>query len=453
MFTRDNSIIVFDLDDTLVVTNAKIVVKDQLTGEVFDLTPQEFNHYHQQPHHDVHYGQFNDPNILRAGRLVDWVLNILKTAYDSGTAIGIITARDNKDLVRSFLLENGIDIHPNLIYAINDPRETFTGGIAERKKQAFKRLINKGFINFTFYDDDRKNLDLAKSLESEFNITMKTRKIGRTQVPKLNIKRIAIFSGKFRPPHKGHYEAIKKMAEENDEVRVFVSKLTTNTKRPEDSMPGITSQGIIDVLNYYFEDFDNVHFELAQVSPVRSGYEFLEELGKRKEAPNTIVNMYGTEEDLARWKDSEKWRGSVSKINKVATARPEFGGNSGDSDADGVSGTIMRKFWKDGDVESFAQGIPDGKNPELVWKLLGGQIEEDLLLPPIPRDRKIVNPDIDVDPPFMAPQPVGDPTATSLSGLPSHWGAARGSRQELGAPGVSPTTNRVKSFWEYISDK
>ena len=42
-FSRDNSIIVFDLDDTLVVTNAKILVKDALTGEKFDLTPQECN--------------------------------------------------------------------------------------------------------------------------------------------------------------------------------------------------------------------------------------------------------------------------------------------------------------------------------------------------------------------------------------------------------------------------
>ena len=208
-FSRDNSIIVFDLDDTLVVTNAKILVKDALTGEKFDLTPQEFNDYEKEPHHEVNYTQFNDANILKAGRLVEWVLNILRSAYESGTAVGIITARDNKKLVREFLLSHGIDIHPNLIYAVSDPEFGFDGTIAEKKKEAFRKLMAKGFTHFTFYDDDRKNLALAKSLETEFaEITMKTRKIGRTQVPKLDIKTVGIFSGKFKPPHAGQYDAI-----------------------------------------------------------------------------------------------------------------------------------------------------------------------------------------------------------------------------------------------------
>ena len=150
-FSRDNSIIVFDLDDTLVVTNAKILVKDALTGEKFDLTPQEFNDYEKEPHHEVNYTQFNDANILKAGRLVEWVLNILRSAYESGTAVGIITARDNKKLVREFLLSHGIDIHPNLIYAVSDPEFGFDGTIAEKKKEAFRKLMAKGFTHFTFY--------------------------------------------------------------------------------------------------------------------------------------------------------------------------------------------------------------------------------------------------------------------------------------------------------------
>ena len=443
MFSRDNSIIVFDLDDTLVVTNAKIIVKDQISNEVFELTPQQFNEYIKEPHHDVSYHQFNDPNILRAGRLVDWVLSILKRAYESGTAIGIITARDNKDLVRSFLLENGIDIHPNLIFAISDPNETFSGTIAKRKKQAFIRLINKGFSNFTFYDDDRKNLELAKELESEYDMTIKTRKIGRTQVPKLSIKRIGIFSGKFKPPHKGHYEAIKKMAQENDEVYVFVSKKEVD---------GISGSAAVKVLNYYFEEDSNVFFELAQVTPVRSGYELIEKLGLAKDAPNTIINLYATAEDMPRWAAAEKWKGALSKIVKVTTSRPEFTQPSGEGpvDDDGVSGTLMRRLWREGKEEEFAQGIPDSKDPAKVWMILSDQIEEDLLLPDMPRDRKIVNTDINVDPPHIEPSTV---TGGSLNGIPAHWGSYRASRQELSAPGVSPSRNRIKNFSEYIFDK
>lgn len=435
-FSKDNSIIIFDLDDTLVVTNAKILVKDALTGETFDLTPQEFNEYEKEPHHEVDYNQFNDANILKAGRLVEWVLSILKSAYESGTAVGIITARNNKDLVREFLLSHGIDIHPNLVYAISDPEFTFEGTIAEKKREAFRKLIAKGFKHFTFYDDDRKNLELAKSLEDEFSeITMKTRKIGRTQVPKLNIKTVGIFSGKFKPPHAGHYDAIAKIAEENDEVHIFISKT---------EMAGITGKAAQDVLDYYLEDFDNIELHLAEVTPVRSGYEFLEALGQTQYAPNTIVNLYATGTDMVRWAAAEKWKGSISKINRIETERPEFGGNSGaDGDDDGVSGTLMREFWLAQDFAKFSQGIPEGKDPKKVWMILGGTIEEDLLTPELFRSRTVSNPDMDVLPKDREPQRV-----SGTLRVPAQWGKYKGSvRENLTEP------SRIKSFSEYISDK
>ena len=42
-----SKIIVFDLDDTLVITDAKIKVCDKKTGECYALTPEEFNEYEQ----------------------------------------------------------------------------------------------------------------------------------------------------------------------------------------------------------------------------------------------------------------------------------------------------------------------------------------------------------------------------------------------------------------------
>ena len=38
-------IVVFDLDDTLVITDAKIKVCNRVNGECFSLTPEEFNEY------------------------------------------------------------------------------------------------------------------------------------------------------------------------------------------------------------------------------------------------------------------------------------------------------------------------------------------------------------------------------------------------------------------------
>ena len=43
-YSKDE-IVVFDLDDTLVITDAKIKVCDNTNGECFSLTPEEFNEY------------------------------------------------------------------------------------------------------------------------------------------------------------------------------------------------------------------------------------------------------------------------------------------------------------------------------------------------------------------------------------------------------------------------
>ena len=159
------SITIFDLDDTLVVTNARIAVKDSKTGEIFHLTPQEFNEYEHQPHHEVNYSQFEDPQILKAGKLVENILNILKDTYENSTAVGIVTARNKGSMIREFFLDHGIDIHPKFVIAVNDPSEGFHGSVAEKKQQAFRRLYDMGYTNFRFLD--RKSTRLNSSHVSE----------------------------------------------------------------------------------------------------------------------------------------------------------------------------------------------------------------------------------------------------------------------------------------------
>ena len=46
-------ILVFDLDDTIIVSAARILVKDRLTGEEFSLTPEEFNTFQKKPNQRV----------------------------------------------------------------------------------------------------------------------------------------------------------------------------------------------------------------------------------------------------------------------------------------------------------------------------------------------------------------------------------------------------------------
>jgi FMN phosphatase YigB (HAD superfamily) len=164
-----SKIIVFDLDDTLVITDAKIKVCNKKTGECFSLTPEEFNEYEKHPDHELDFDDFKSLEVMKAGRLIDYYLKIFKDAYRMKIAVGIVTARDDREMIYRWLREHvGYRIDKDLIFAVNDPVHKYKGSISDRKKAAFKDLIEMGYSDFQFYDDDEANLTLVKSLEKEY---------------------------------------------------------------------------------------------------------------------------------------------------------------------------------------------------------------------------------------------------------------------------------------------
>jgi hypothetical protein len=163
------NIVVFDLDDTLVITDAKIKVCNHKTGECFSLTPEEFNEYEKHPDHYLDFDDFKSLEIMKAGELIHYYLKILAEAYKMKKAVGIVTARDDREMIYKWMKEHvGFHIAKDLIFAINDPVHRFKGAIADRKKQAFREIIEMGYKNIQFFDDDQNNLDLVKSLEKEY---------------------------------------------------------------------------------------------------------------------------------------------------------------------------------------------------------------------------------------------------------------------------------------------
>lgn len=177
-----DSITIFDVDDTLVLTSAKIKVHDPFTGKNYEMTPKEYNEYERDPDHILDFSDFTNPDVLKAGRIIDWVMNVLKKTMAVERAVGIITARDSKELILDFLNHHDVRINPDFIFAVNSPGEGYEGSNAERKQQAFEKLIDMGFRNFKFFDDDAENLRLAKELEKKYDIKMLTRQV-RKQFP------------------------------------------------------------------------------------------------------------------------------------------------------------------------------------------------------------------------------------------------------------------------------
>ena len=73
-----DKILIFDLDDTIVVSSAKIIVYDKKKGEKYELTPEEFNNYERNSTHILDFSQFQSLEIMKAGKMIDRYFNILK---------------------------------------------------------------------------------------------------------------------------------------------------------------------------------------------------------------------------------------------------------------------------------------------------------------------------------------------------------------------------------------
>lgn len=163
------AITVFDLDDTLVITDAKIKVCNIVTGDCHELTPEEFNEYEANPNHELNFDDFKSLEIMKAGDLIHYYLKILADAYKMKRAVGIVTARDSQEMIYTWLKDHvGFHIAKDLIYAINDPVHGLTGSIAQKKQQAFREYIEMGYRKIQFFDDDNANLKLVKDLQEEY---------------------------------------------------------------------------------------------------------------------------------------------------------------------------------------------------------------------------------------------------------------------------------------------
>jgi hypothetical protein len=175
---KKNRLVIFDLDDTLVKTDAKIKILHHKTRKVIgELTPSEFNNFKKKSGHILNFDDFEDAEILSQARFIHSIFRKLKYYYRMGIPVSIVTARSSSEMVRDFFLSHSIDIHPDLVIAINDPDEDLSGNIAERKKMAIRRLIDDGYTDLIFFDDNEDNLRLAKDLIGYKNSKIKLVKV------------------------------------------------------------------------------------------------------------------------------------------------------------------------------------------------------------------------------------------------------------------------------------
>jgi hypothetical protein len=164
---KEKKIAIFDLDDTLIFSEARIKIYDSSSNQVITaLTPSQFNYHVNNQDQYLCFSDFECEKILGNSRINKRYFDSLRGYIKRGVETSIVTARGNKKIVLDFLKAKNIKMKPSMVFAVHDPQTQFHGSISERKRQAVKTIIEKGYNNIVFYDDNLENLLAVKTLES-----------------------------------------------------------------------------------------------------------------------------------------------------------------------------------------------------------------------------------------------------------------------------------------------
>lgn len=188
------SIHLFDLDDTLIRTSARVLVRDGSGNLLRSLSTGEFTGYRAAPGEVFDFAEFSDLGILSRGIVVRYTRSIIDTilAYGTRSEFGILTARADKKMHAPFLIRLfrslfGVRLANEFIFAVSDLR--FSGykdkrigpggapfsqlSVSQRKALVIAEdLVGRGFNDISFYDDSRDNLDSFKVMRQAFpNVT------------------------------------------------------------------------------------------------------------------------------------------------------------------------------------------------------------------------------------------------------------------------------------------
>jgi hypothetical protein len=164
---------IFDIDDTLFVSKARVIVVNTNTGKTKALTPMEFNSYKLRKHEEYDYGEFKSAKLFYQtatpiGRMVEKAKAIIRNATAKGSKVIIVTARANMDDKKLFVKtfeSHGIPMKDVYIERAGN----MSGSSAENKKVIFRKYLKTGeYSRIRLFDDHKENLKALLDLKREF---------------------------------------------------------------------------------------------------------------------------------------------------------------------------------------------------------------------------------------------------------------------------------------------
>lgn len=170
---------IFDIDDTMFISKARVIVKNKNNTTEKALTPQEFNSYKLGKDEYFDYGEFRSSKIFYQtatpiARMVAKAKAIIKNATAKGSKVIVVTARsdmDDKDLFIKTFEAHGIPMKN--VYVERAGNMSGKNSAANKSIIFRKYLKTDEYARVRLFDDHKENLDALLDLKREFpNVEM-----------------------------------------------------------------------------------------------------------------------------------------------------------------------------------------------------------------------------------------------------------------------------------------
>ncbi len=167
---------IFDIDDTMFVSKARVIVRNVNTGKTKALTPQQFNTYKLRGNEEFDYGEFRSSKIFYQtatpiARMIQKAKAIIRNATKKGSKVIVVTARsdmDDKNLFIKTFEAHGIPMKNVYVERAGN----MGGSSAQNKKVIFRKYLKTGeYARVRLFDDHKENLQALLDLKTEFPTT------------------------------------------------------------------------------------------------------------------------------------------------------------------------------------------------------------------------------------------------------------------------------------------
>lgn len=164
------TLFLFDIDDTLLKTDSKIVLRNKANPKKIErkLSTEEYRTWKELGElndYVVSYEEFNDPVLivqsLSNGKPRKGIEILADVLDQEDIEVGILTARSGSErAIRKglliFLKKQGlsIDLDPSLVFAVNNKEYGLSGTDSEKKLSIILKLIKENIFDRIFLVDD-----------------------------------------------------------------------------------------------------------------------------------------------------------------------------------------------------------------------------------------------------------------------------------------------------------